>query len=137
MQLKGRVHFAEGSLFEAVPGETFDLVISNPPYIAGSERTTLPPELSHEPEIALFGGEDGYAVLRPLVTQVGTALIEGGLFLVELDPRQADTVMEWCREAGLASVSVLHDLAGRPRAVSAQRVVEKERQGQAKATSGI
>lgn len=136
LQLKDRVRFVEGSLFEAVPGETFDLVVSNPPYIARSERAALPPELSHEPEIALFGGEDGYAVIRPLVSQVGTALIEGGLFLVELDPRQADTVMDWCREAGLAGVSVLHDLAGCARAVTAQGRIGKERQAQAKATSG-
>ena len=130
LQLKDRVRFVEGSLFAAVPGETFDLVIANPPYVARSERAALPPELSHEPEIALFGGEDGYAVLRPLVVQVGTALNDGGLFLVELDPRQADTVMSWCREAGLADVSVLHDLAGRARAVSARRgrVIDEERQ---------
>ena len=128
LQLKDRVRFVEGSLFAAVPGETFDLVIANPPYVARSERAALAPELSHEPEIALFGGEDGYAVIRPLVAQVGAALNEGGLFLVELDPRQADTVMSWCREAGLAGVSVLHDLAGHARAVSALRAVDEERQ---------
>jgi release factor glutamine methyltransferase len=136
LQLKDRVRFVEGNLFEAVPGETFDLVIANPPYIARSEQAGLPPELAHEPEVALFGGEDGYAVLRPLVTLVRTALIEGGLFLVELDPRQADTVMDWCREAGLASVSVLHDLAGHARAVTAMRVKGNEGQAQVQATSG-
>jgi release factor glutamine methyltransferase len=136
LQLKDRVRFVEGSLFAALPGEIFDLVIANPPYIARSERAVLPPELSHEPEEALFGGEDGYAVIRPLVAQVGTALIEGGLFLVELDPRQTGTVVGWCREAGLAAVSVLHDLAGHARAVSARRMIETERQEQEKATSG-
>ncbi len=130
LQLKDRVRFVEGSLFAAVPGETFDLVISNPPYIARSERASLPRELSHEPEIALFGGEDGYAVLEPLIAGVGTALNDGGLFLVELDPRQADTVMRWCREADLNPCSVLHDLAGRARAVSARRGVGEERQAQ-------
>ena len=130
LHLNDRVHFVEGSLFEAVPGQSFDLVVANPPYIARSERAELPPELSHEPEIALFGGEDGYAVIRPLVNQVGTALIEGGLFLVELDPRQADTVVGWCREAGMSSVSVLHDLAGHARAVSATRRMRGEEQAQ-------
>ncbi|MCP5042906.1 MAG: peptide chain release factor N(5)-glutamine methyltransferase [bacterium] len=119
LQLNDRVRFAEGSLFAAVPGETFDLVVSNPPYVAGSERASLARELSHEPELALFGGEDGYAVLEPLIRGVGTVLNDGGLFLVELDPRQADTAMQWCREAGLCRVTVLHDLAGRERAVSA------------------
>jgi release factor glutamine methyltransferase len=130
LQLKDRVRFAEGSLFAAVPGETFDLVISNPPYVARSELASLPRELSHEPEVALFGGEDGYAVLEPLVAEVGTALNDGGLFLVELDPRQADTVMGWCREAGLNRCSVIHDLTGRARAVSARRGVGEERQKQ-------
>jgi HemK-like putative methylase len=130
LQLRDRVRFVEGSLFAAVPGETFDLVISNPPYLARLERASLPRELSHEPEVALFGGEDGYAVLEPLVAGVGAALNDGGLFLVELDPRQADTVMRWCREADLNPCSVLHDLAGRARAVSARRGVGEERQAQ-------
>ena len=120
LQLCDRVKFAEGSLFAAVPGETFDLVISNPPYVAGSERDALPRELSHEPELALFGGEDGYAVLEPLVSEVGAALNDGGLFLVELDPRQADTIASRCREAGMNRVSILHDLSGRARVVSAR-----------------
>jgi release factor glutamine methyltransferase len=135
LQLNDRVRFVEGSLFTAVPGETFDLVISNPPYVAGSERSTLPRELSHEPDVALFGGEDGYAVLKPLVAEVGNALNDGGLFLVELDPRQADTVMDWCREAGLSSVSVLHDLAGHARAVTAQSGAGKGEE-QAQSNSG-
>jgi len=130
LQLRDRVRFVEGSLFVAVPGEQFDLVISNPPYVARSERASLPRELSHEPEVALFGGEDGYAVLEPLIAGVGSALNDGGLFLVELDPRQADTVMRWCREADLNPCSVLHDLAGNARAVSARRGVGEERQVQ-------
>ncbi len=121
MQLNGRVRFEEGSLFDAVPGERFDLVLSNPPYIAGSDRSSLARELTHEPELALFGGEDGYAVLRPLVEGVGSALKDGGLFLVELDPRQADTVAGWCGDAGLSSIRVLHDLAGHARVVSARK----------------
>lgn len=128
LQLQDRVCFVEGSLFAAVLGETFDLVISNPPYLARSERASLARELFHEPEVALFGGEDGYAVLEPLVAEVGAALIEGGLFLVEIDPRQADTVIRWCSEAGLVQGSILHDLAGRARAVSARRGIGEERQ---------
>ncbi len=121
LQLSDRVHFVEGNLFEAVPGEEFDLVISNPPYLARSERDKLPPELNHEPEVALFGGEDGYAVLEPLVDGVRDAMTDGGFLLVELDPRQVDTVMDWCRAANLIDVSVLQDLAGHARAVTARR----------------
>ncbi len=121
LQLNGRVRFEEGSLFDAVPGERFDLVISNPPYVAGAERSTLARELEHEPELALFAGEDGYAVLRPLIAGVGSALNDGGLFLVELDPRQAEPVASWCKEVGLTDIRILHDLAGQARAVSARK----------------
>lgn len=121
LQLKGRVRFEQGSLFDAVPGERFDLVVSNPPYIAGAERKALARELTHEPELALFGGDDGYAVLRPLIEGLGSVLNDGGLFLVELDPRQAETVARLCEEAGLSGVRVLHDLAGNARAVRASQ----------------
>lgn len=121
LRLDGRVRFEEGSLFDAVPEERFDLVVSNPPYVAGAERSTLQKELEHEPELALFGGEDGYAVLRPLVDGVAAALEDGGLFLVELDPRQAETVARWCEGSGLTEVRVLHDLAGQARAVRARK----------------
>jgi len=134
LQLCDRVRFLEGSLFAAVSGEVFDLVISNPPYVARAEQDALPRELSHEPELALFGGEDGYAVLKPLVSEVGAALNDGGLFLVELDPRQAETVASWCREAEMTSVKVLHDLSGHARVVSARHGSAGE--GQKEKTDG-
>lgn len=121
LRLKDRVRFVEGNLFAAVPGEIFDLVVCNPPYIARSDRASLARELSHEPEQALFGGEDGYAVLRPLIRGVGNALNDGGVFLVEIDPCQAENVMAACREVGFGRVSVLHDLAGRARGVAARK----------------
>ncbi len=134
LQLCDRVRFLEGSLFAAVSDEVFDLVISNPPYVARAEQDALPRELSHEPELALFGGDDGYAVLKPLVSEVGAALNDGGLFLVELDPRQADTVASWCREAEMTSVKVLYDLSGHARVVSARHGSAGE--GQKEKTDG-
>ncbi len=62
--LEGRIEFAEGNLFGPVVGRRFELVVSNPPYLAESERSQLAPELAHEPEVALFAGPDGLAVLR-------------------------------------------------------------------------
>jgi release factor glutamine methyltransferase len=129
LHLIERVRFVEGNLLEAVPGEVFDLVISNPPYLARSERKTLPPELNHEPDVALFGGEDGYAVLEPLVNGVRGGLTDGGFLLVEIDPRQADTVMNWCRAANFVDVAVLHDLAGHARVLTARRGSGKEGRG--------
>ena len=118
--LEGRIEFAEGDLFGPAAGRWFELVISNPPYLAESERSQLAPELAHEPEVALFAGPDGLAVLRELVAGVTTFLAPGGGFAVELAPDQAPTVAHWLREAGLGDVVTHRDLAARPRVVSAR-----------------
>jgi release factor glutamine methyltransferase len=118
--LEGRIEFAEGNLFGPVVGRRFELVVSNPPYLAESERSQLAPELAHEPEVALFAGPDGLAVLRELVAGATAFLASGGGFAVELAPDQAPTVAHWLREAGLGDVITHRDLAARPRVVSAR-----------------
>ena len=121
LQLKERVRFEQGSLFEALEGEEpFDLLVSNPPYLARSEAESLPPELAHEPEVALFGGEDGFEVLRPLVAGAREVLKPGGHLLVELDPKQAEAVAAQCGEAGFSETVALRDLAGSIRVIAAR-----------------
>lgn len=117
-----RLRFLEGSLFEPVAGEQFDLIVSNPPYLARSSSQSLPPELDHEPEVALFGGADGYEVLRPFAAGVFEHMAPGASVLVEVDPGQVETIAEWFAEAGLVEVETLRDLAGRPRGVVARRL---------------
>jgi release factor glutamine methyltransferase len=116
--LSGRVRFVAGDLFEPVAGERFDAVVSNPPYLAESEREGLAPELAHEPEEALFAGPDGLAVLRRLVAGAPARLVPGGIFACELAPPQAPRVADWCRAAGLLDVRVHRDLAKHPRVIS-------------------
>jgi release factor glutamine methyltransferase len=118
--LSARVEFAEGPLFEPARGRRFDLLVSNPPYLAEPEAKQLAPELAHEPSEALFAGPDGFAVLRPLITQAPEYLRPGGALAVEIAPPQAATVAGWCAAAGLERVAVERDLAGRPRVVSAR-----------------
>ena len=121
LQLTERVRFVQGSLFEPLDGEEpFDLVVSNPPYLARADAGSLPPELRHEPDEALFGGEDGFEVLRPLVAGAREVLTPGGSLLVEIDPEQADAVAVQCRDAGLGEVAFLRDLAGRIRVIAAR-----------------
>jgi len=117
-----RLRFLEGSLFEPVAEEQFDLIVSNPPYLARSSSRSLPPELDHEPEVALFGGADGYEVLRPFTAGVFGHLAPGASVLVEIDPGQVEKIAEWFAEAGLVEVETLRDLAGRPRGVVARRL---------------
>jgi release factor glutamine methyltransferase len=128
LQLDDRVRFLEGSLFEPFSmtgglcaGEVFDLIVSNPPYVAERDRAMLPPELRHEPASALFAGPDGTDVLRAIAAQVGEVLAPGGAAAVELDPRQADAMVAWLRDGGLAGIAVHRDAAGRQRVVSGRR----------------
>ena len=126
--LSDRVRFLEGSLFEPFlmtgglrGGERFDLVVSNPPYVAERDAAELPPELRHEPASALFAGPDGTDVLRAIAARVGDVLAPGGAVLVELDPRQAGAMRAWLGEAGLVAIEVHRDVAGRQRVVSARK----------------
>jgi release factor glutamine methyltransferase len=118
--LEERIEFAEGSLYGPVLGRRFELVVSNPPYLAESERSQLAPELAHEPDVALFAGQDGLAILRELVAGCPAFLAPDGGFALELTPEQAPTVAHWLREAGLGDVITHRDLAQRPRVVSAR-----------------
>lgn len=122
-----RLRLLEGDLFAPVSGEEFDLVVSNPPYLAETEAGGLPPELRHEPRSALFGGRDGLDVLRRIASEVGARLAPGGGVAVELDPSQASAVRECFAGAGLVEATLHRDLAGRPRVVSARRREEAHR----------
>lgn len=113
-----RVRFLHGDLFEPVANERFDLVVSNPPYVARRESESLPPELAHEPEMALFGGEDGLDVIRRLVAAAGSHLSPDGWLLIELAPDQAGTVEQMLAGAGFVDVERRLDLARRPRVVA-------------------
>ena len=117
LQVRERVRFAAGDLLEPVSGEQFDLIVSNPPYIAEGEAGRLPPELAHEPKMALFAGEDGLEVIRKLVKEAGPHLSKDGWLFLELSPEQAGTVEASLGEAGFVDVERRFDLAKRPRVV--------------------
>lgn len=122
--LADRIRFVEGDLFGPLAGELFDVIVSNPPYVAETQAALLPPELSHEPPEALFAGPDGMAVLAPLLQQAREFLKPGGILAVESAPSQSEGVRERCRGAGLESVTMHRDLAGRARAVTARAPAE-------------
>ena len=115
-----RVELRHGPLFEPVAGQRFDWIVSNPPYVAESQRGALSPELDHEPELALFSGEDGTTMLAELIAQAPALLSPGGGVAVELAPEQADSVTGWCRDARFTDVRTHRDLGRRVRVVSAQ-----------------
>ena len=116
LHMRERIRFLEGDLFAPVASERFDLIVSNPPYVARS----LPKELSHEPDMALFAGHDGLDVIRRLVAEAGNHLSEGGWLGIELSPEQADEVEQELTQAGFVDVERRFDLASRPRVVGAR-----------------
>jgi release factor glutamine methyltransferase len=120
--VEGRVEFRQGSLFGPVAGERFDVIVSNPPYVAQAEAGELQPEVrDHEPAEALFAGRSGLEVLELLVDSAPEHLRERGLLALEVGLGQARTVVERLRATrSFPDPRIRMDLAGRPRIVLAE-----------------
>ena len=87
-----QVRFVRSDCFAALEGETFDMIVSNPPYINSMEMAELMPEVRREPELALFGGEDGLDFYRRISREAGAYLNEGGCLIFEIGWKQKDDV---------------------------------------------
>ena len=120
LHMRERIRFLAGNLFEPVASERFDLVVSNPPYVARDDAASLPPELSHEPEVALFAGADGLEVIRRLVAEAGNHLSPGGWLFFELSPEQIETAEIELAKAGFGEIERRFDLARLVRVVGAR-----------------
>jgi release factor glutamine methyltransferase len=103
------------------PGERFDAVVSNPPYVRDAEIAALAPEVrEHEPRAALSGGPDGLAVVRIVVRRARERLAAGGALFLEVGADQGEAVSELLQASGeWRTVEILRDLAGRDRYVRA------------------
>ncbi len=118
-----RVQFHAGDWFAAVPeGADFDLIVSNPPYIAADEMPGLAPEVrDFEPRMALTDEGDGLGAYRILTAQAQAHLTRGGRLLLEIGPTQGDAVRAMMADAGFANIAVTPDLDGRDRVVSGEK----------------
>ncbi|MBI4871364.1 MAG: peptide chain release factor N(5)-glutamine methyltransferase [Candidatus Riflebacteria bacterium] len=119
-----RPHLVACDLLAAFrPSFRFDLVVSNPPYLPESMRTSLAPEVAlHEPLAALFSGPDGLDVIRRLVEQSVRLLHPGGVLCLEMGPEQAGAIRGLAESAGFEQIVVHDDLADRPRVLTARRL---------------
>ena len=101
---------------------SFDLVVSNPPYIASADIADLAPEVrDHEPRLALDGGADGLDAFRVLAPQILRVLKDGGLFAVEIGADQSAAVEKLFTQAGALEVKTVKDLAARDRVVTGRK----------------
>lgn len=117
--LSDRASFLEGSWFTPVQGR-FDLIVSNPPYIAAEEMAGLSPEvLNWEPHLALTPGGDGLDAYRAIAAGARAHLAPGGRILVEIGPTQGDAVAGLFAAAGLENPRILPDIDGRDRVIAA------------------
>lgn len=122
--LKDRIDWRHGSLWDVVRAdETFDVVVSNPPYVETSSAAGLQPEVVEwEPHQALFAGPDGLDAVRQIVAGAPGRLRTPGLLALEIGAGQADAVKQLAEETGaFASVQTMKDLSGRDRIVTAER----------------
>jgi release factor glutamine methyltransferase len=111
------------------PRPIFDLILSNPPYVAASAAGDLPGLVrDHEPAVALFGGDSGLDVHRRLIPQAALRLVEGGHLLLEVGAGQASEIQEMIRSAGLDLDQTVEDLQGIPRCIVARRGAAKDRE---------
>jgi len=119
-RLNAPVRFAACDLAAAFAAASFDLVVSNPPYVP--ETDSLPREVrEHEPAVALYGGADGLEIYRRLIPEAARVLEPGGWLIVEIGYRSAEAV--GALFGGWHEVAVENDLAGIPRVISARHTV--------------
>lgn len=117
-----RLTIMKSDVFENVLSESFDLIVSNPPYVPLNEYSGLQPEVrDHDPRIAVTDGSTGLTIIERIVAGSPTFLKPGGHILMEIGFSQADAVRALFDTVSWASVEILPDLQGIPRTVVAQR----------------
>jgi release factor glutamine methyltransferase len=128
-----RIHFLETNLLDGLTdrvgssdakSRNFDLIVSNPPYVAREEGAQLQREVrDHEPHAALFGGPTGVEMYARLIEEAGSLLRSGGILVLELGYNSAEHVREILAEQKRwTNITLTNDLAGIPRVAAADRV---------------
>lgn len=119
LNLFNKAIFRKSDIFSNVkPGESFDIIISNPPYIPPSQKTHLQKEVSFDPETALFtDDEKGLEFYEKITTQAPKILNNGGYLLYELGINQAADVKRFMENAGFSAIEIIKDLAGIERVI--------------------
>ncbi len=115
------IHFQQGDIFEPFKDRSFDMIVSNPPYISAGDYKTLAQEIrAHEPQIALYAGEEGLDIYHRLIPEARTYLRPGGYVLVEIGYGQKESVVGIFQQEGFVIKDTIKDYAGIERVVIAK-----------------
>ncbi len=95
--LADRINLIRSDMFSNLTGKSYDLIISNPPYVTSVAMDDLPPEYRHEPRLALAGGEDGLDAVRTILTEAPRFLNPGGTLVVEVGHNRSATELAFPR----------------------------------------
>ena len=117
--------FVQGVWFDGLDGRRFDLIVSNPPYVATGDPHLQQGDLRFEPATALASGTDGLADIRTIVAHAPGYLREGGWFLFEHGHDQADACRDLLHDAGFSDVIRRTDIAGLPRVAGGRLLTSK------------
>lgn len=116
----GNASFVESDWFAAVHGQRFDLIVSNPPYVAANDPHLTEGDLRFEPSGALLGGADGLSAIRAIVSAAAAHLTPSGSLMMEHGYDQAAAVRQLLVDAGFVDIAAARDLAGILRVTSAR-----------------
>jgi len=120
--LTHRVRLLQSDLFSAIPDAQFEIILSNPPYIAESDRESLAVQVrDYEPHQALFAGVEGLNIYRKLIPASAAALTAGGFLLLEIGAGQSDAIKSLLEQSNLTNIHFVRDLQQIPRVVIAQK----------------
>lgn len=110
------IDWVTGDWLQPLAGKAFDVIVSNPPYVADPDPDLAADVAAHEPAAALRAGPDGLDAIRVIARDAPDHLAPGGWLIIEHGARQAAKVASLLRQAGLQAVTSYHDTAGHPRA---------------------
>jgi len=114
------VSFHQGDLTKNFPDDSFDCIVSNPPYIPSAECTVLQPEVLREPVLALDGGSDGLDFYRRIADEAVRVLRPEGLLLLEMGYGESNRISALLASQGFTEITVRNDFSGIPRMLSAR-----------------
>ena len=120
--LENRADLVQGDLFQPFDRkDQWDVIVSNPPYLAAADWKSVQEELKAEPRAALDGGTDGFDFYRRIIAEARSHLSLGGMLALEVGQGQAGTVSKWLQDAGYDSIQVFEDYSKIQRVVMARK----------------